>query len=83
MALSTVFVEVARDIRRHSLLEPTLVIGLTGGSMGYLPHPRGYDEGGYEATFASARYDPRTSLLWSDAATLLLNHLLEDKTESP
>jgi hypothetical protein len=78
-----VFVEVARDLQRHSLLEPTLVIGLTGGSMGYLPHPRGYDEGGYEATFASARYDPRTSLLWSDAATAILNQLLEEKTESP
>ncbi len=70
-----VFVEVARDIKIHSLCDPTLVIGLTGGSMGYLPHPRGYAEGGYEATFASARHDPTTPILWSDTAVRLLQEL--------
>jgi hypothetical protein len=70
-----VFVEVGQDIKTHSILAPTLVIGLTGGTMGYVPHPRGYQEGGYEATYASARYDPQTPILWSDTATRLLKEL--------
>ena len=69
------FVELARDIQLHSLLHPTWVIGLTGGSMGYMPHPRGYDEGGYEASFSSARYAPETPVRWCDAAIRLLNAL--------
>ncbi len=72
-----VFVEIGRDIKVHSLLSPTLVIGLTGGSMGYVPHPRGYDEIGYEGTFASARYAPTTPVLWSDTAISLLKELNE------
>ncbi len=70
-----VFVEVGQDIKTHSLFEPTLTIGLTGGSMKYLPHPRGYDEGGYEATYGSAHYSPETPILWSDTANELLLNL--------
>ncbi|UCG57591.1 MAG: hypothetical protein JSU70_22335 [Phycisphaerales bacterium] len=70
-----VFVEVARDIKTHSLTDPTLVIGLTGGSMGYIPHPRGYQEGGYEATFGSARNSPETPILWCDTAARLIKEL--------
>ncbi|RJP25126.1 MAG: hypothetical protein C4527_17510 [Candidatus Omnitrophota bacterium] len=70
-----VFVEVGRDIKTHSIFDPTLTIGLTGGSMGYQPHPRGYDEGGYEATYGSARHAPATPILWSDAAGRLLLEL--------
>ncbi len=70
-----VFVEIGEDIKTHSLFDTTLTIGLTGGSMGYLPHPRGYDEGGYEATYGSARYAPETGILWSDAANRLLLEL--------
>lgn len=67
-----VFVEVARDIKVHSQFNATMVIGLTGGSMGYVPHPRGYQEGGYEATYSSARYSPDTPELWRDAALRML-----------
>ncbi|NPU98404.1 MAG: hypothetical protein HPY51_14500 [Candidatus Omnitrophica bacterium] len=70
------FVEVGQDIKIHSPFDPTLVIGLTGGSMGYLPHPRGYDEGGYEGTIASARNARETGILWSDTAFRLLRELL-------
>ncbi len=71
------FVELGRDIKTHSLLDPTLVIGLTSGSMGYIPHPRGYQEGGYEATFGSARLAPETPVLWCDTAIRLLQELSE------
>jgi hypothetical protein len=73
------FVEIGRDIQRHSLLSPTLVVELTGGSMGYVPHPRGYDESGYESTYASARYSPETPVAWSDAATKMLNEMAAEK----
>ncbi len=69
------FQEVGADIKTHSLLDPTLVIGITGGYMGYLPHPRGYDEGGYEATFGSARFAQETSVLWSDAVAQLIREM--------
>lgn len=70
-----VFVEIGRDIQTHSLLPHTWPVGLTGGAMGYQPHPRGYREGGYEATYASARYAPENADLWTDTAIRLLNGL--------
>ena len=69
------FVELSQDIQTHSLMDSTWVIGLTGGSMGYVPHPRGYREGGYEATYSSAPLSPETPDLWCDAAINMLNDL--------
>ena len=69
------FVEIARDIRQGSPLAHTLVIGLTGGAMGYMPHSKGFQEGGYEAGYRSARYEPQTPDLWIRAATRLLRSL--------
>lgn len=73
------FVELSMDIQTHSVTDSTWVIGLTGGSMGYVPHPRGYQEGGYEATYSSARLAPETPMLWCNAAIKMLNEL---KTEN-
>jgi hypothetical protein len=56
-------------------MDSTWVIGLTGGSMGYVPHPRGYQEGGYEATYSSAPLSPETPILWCDVAVKMLNDL--------
>ena len=69
------FVELSKDIQTHSLMDSTWVIGLTGGSMGYVPHPRGYQEGGYEATYSSAPLSPETPVVWCDAAIKMLNNL--------
>jgi hypothetical protein len=69
------FVELSKDIQSHSLMDSTWVIGLTGGSMGYVPHPRGYQEGGYEATYSSAPLSPETPILWCDVAVKMLNDL--------
>jgi hypothetical protein len=66
------FVEIAREIRTGSPLQPTLVIGLTGGAMGYMPHREGFAQGGYEAGYRSARYSPETPGLWIAAARDLL-----------
>ena len=69
------FVEIGREIEKKSSLQPTVVIGLTGGSMGYMPHPEGYKEGGYEAGYRSARYDPVTPTRWIKTALEILRDL--------
>ena len=73
------FVELSRDIQAHSVMDSTWVIGLTGGSMGYVPHPRGYSEGGYEATYSSAPLSPDTPVLWCDAAIAMLNSFITEQ----
>lgn len=72
------FVEISKDIKHHSLMDTTWVIGLTGGDMGYVPHPRGYQQGGYEATYSSAPLSPETPVLWSDTAINMLKELHEN-----
>ena len=72
------FVELSRDIQTHSVMDSTWVIGLTGGSMGYVPHPRGYKEVGYEATYSSAPLSPKTPVLWCDAAIAMLNDFAKE-----
>ena len=71
------FVELSHDIQAHSLMDSTWVIGLTGGSMGYVPHPRAYQEGGYEATYSSAPLSPETPTLWCDTAVRMLKGQLK------
>lgn len=70
-----IFVEISRDIKAHSLISPTLVIGLTGGDMGYMPVYRSFHESGYESTYAAAPFDEFTPLLWAETATQKLNQL--------
>ncbi len=66
------FVELAREIESGSPLRTTRTIGLTNGSMGYIPTRRGYEEGGYEAGYRSARYEPENGHRWAAAAIRLL-----------
>src|SRR5262249_8584281 len=53
-----IFVELGREVEEASPFKPTRTVGLTNGSMGYIPTRRGYAEGGYEAGYRSARYEP-------------------------
>ncbi len=76
------FVEMSKYVKTHSLLDMTLVIGLTGGSMGYVPHQLGYQEGGYEATYSSAPLAPETPNLWTRTAISLLNEM-KNKNSMP
>lgn len=73
-----VFVEIGNDIRNKSLMEHTWVIGITGGYMGYIPHRRGYSEGGYEATYAACRYGEDTPDLWANTAIQLIRDLTQE-----
>ncbi len=67
-----IFVELGREVEQGSGLRPTRTIGLTNGSMGYIPTRRGYVEGGYEAGYRSARYEPDTGHRWAAAAAEML-----------
>jgi neutral ceramidase len=67
-----VFVELAQEVEDGSSFLPTRTIGLTNGSMGYIPTRKGYSEGGYEAGWRSARYEPDNGHNWVMAARKLL-----------
>jgi hypothetical protein len=70
-----IFVELGREVEEASPLKPTRTVGLTNGSMGYIPTRRGYAEGGYEAGYRSARYEPGNGHAWAAAAAGLLKEM--------
>jgi hypothetical protein len=70
------FVELARIVMHDAPLDPTRVIGLTNGALGYIPHEAAYREGGYEAGYRSARFQPGTGELWARTAVELLRGLV-------
>jgi neutral ceramidase len=70
-----IFVELAREVEVGSPFRPTRTIGLTNGAMGYFPHPKGYVEGGYEAGYRSAHYEPDTGQRWAETAARLMRRL--------
>ncbi|WZP00998.1 hypothetical protein EP7_002660 [Isosphaeraceae bacterium EP7] len=72
-----VFVELARQIQHDSPFEPTRLINLTNGLLGYIPHADAYKEGGYESGYLSARFEPRTGHRWAEAAIALLKQLAQ------
>lgn len=67
-----IFVELGREVEAASPFKPTRTIGLTNGSLGYIPTRRAYGEGGYEAGYRSARYEPENGHTWAKAAAGLL-----------
>ncbi|HEU4754193.1 MAG TPA: hypothetical protein VFU47_13870, partial [Armatimonadota bacterium] len=69
------FVELAREVEAGSPFKPTRTLGLTNGSMGYIPTRQGYVEGGYESGYRSARYEPENGHNWARAADGLLQRL--------
>jgi neutral ceramidase len=70
-----IFVELAREVQHESPLDPTRVIGLTNGALGYIPHAAAYAEGGYESGYRSARFEARTGHRWAEAAVALLKRM--------
>jgi hypothetical protein len=41
-------VEIAMEVKARSIARHTVFAGYTNGSIGYLPTPEAYEEGGYE-----------------------------------
>jgi neutral ceramidase len=50
------FVEIGRQVKRRSPARVTLFAGYTNGSVGYLPTPAAYEDGGYEVDSSYAYY---------------------------
>jgi len=67
------FVEIGLDVKQRSPLHPTFLLGLANDSIGYIPTPEYYPEGGYEVSVA--RFGPSTAARWEEAAVRLLNQL--------
>ena len=67
-----IFVELGCELEAASPFSSTRTLGLTNGSMGYIPTREAYEQGGYEAGHRSARYDPDTGHRWAEAAARLL-----------
>lgn len=67
-----IFVELGEEVEAGVSFRPTRTIGLTNGSLGYIPTRRGYAEGGYEAGYRSARYEPDNGHRWAQTAIELL-----------
>ena len=70
-----IFVELGQEVQDASPFKQGRTIGLTNGSMGYIPTRRGFVEGGYEAGYRSARYEPETGHTWVKTAVGLLKEL--------
>ncbi len=70
-----IFVELGREVETDSPFKPTRTIGLTNGAQGYIPTRRAFAEGGYEAGYRSARYEPETGHIWAAKAAELLKRL--------
>jgi hypothetical protein len=67
-----IFVELGEEVETGSPFRPTRTIGLTNGAMGYIPTRRAYVEGGYEAGYRSARYEPENGHRWAQTVIELL-----------
>lgn len=71
-----IFVELARMVQHDSPFDPTRLIGLTNGGLGYIPFAEAYDQGGYETGYRAARFAPGTGERWVKTAVDLLNELV-------
>ncbi|HWL10729.1 MAG TPA: neutral/alkaline non-lysosomal ceramidase N-terminal domain-containing protein [Planctomicrobium sp.] len=55
------FCETGLAFKRHSPLQPAILIGLTNGYMGYLPTPQQHNLGGYETWLGTNHVERNTS----------------------
>jgi hypothetical protein len=69
------FCEIGMRIKAASPFPHTLIAGYTNGSVGYLPTPEAYDEGGYEVTHA-CRVDSGAGAMIEAEAGRLLGELI-------
>jgi hypothetical protein len=70
-APAELFTEIGMEIKRRSPVPFTLPVGYTNGSIGYVPIPAAYPEGGYEVTHA-CRVAPEAAGIITET---LIDHL--------
>jgi hypothetical protein len=70
------FVEFGLQIKKASPARITLVVGLANGSIGYVPTPEAFDQGGYEPTpWRYSRLAPEAGAVCVESARRQLKSL--------
>jgi len=73
-APAEVFNEIGGEVKALSPFRDTFFVGYANGSIGYLPTPNAYDEGGYEVTHA-CRVDPAAAGIAIETCSRLLQQV--------
>jgi hypothetical protein len=66
-----IFCDLGMELKRRSPFHPTYVIGYANGSIGYVPTPEAFPEGGYEAESAAHLADNAGLVLVEESLSLL------------
>jgi neutral ceramidase len=69
-----IFCDFGQEVKARTPLRPTYTIGYANGSIGYVPVPEAFKEGGYEAN-AAARLDDNAGVVLLDETLSLLDDL--------
>lgn len=69
------FAESGLEIKRRSPARHTLVAGLANDAIGYLPRREAFEQGGYEPTVGSTRYEPGAAERLAESAVSQLEQL--------
>jgi len=69
-----IFCETGMDVKRQSPVGHTCFVGYTNGTIGYVPTPESYPEGGYEVTHG-CRVNPEAAGIIRDTALQLLERV--------
>ena len=72
------FSEYGQQVKAESRGEHTVVIELANDSIGYLPTPKAFDQGGYEVTPGATRYERDAGRQLAASAVELLNGLFDE-----
>jgi neutral ceramidase len=70
-----IFTETGMRVKQHSPISQTCFAGYTDGSIGYVPVPEAYPEGGYEVTHA-CRVAPAAAGMIADTSLELLRRVM-------
>ena len=76
MAPGEIFNQIGAEVKEGSPFEDTFFVGYANDSIGYVPVPEAYPEGGYEVMHAS-QVDPEAAGILTDGCVELLRRLHE------
>ena len=66
-----IFCDLGHEVKQRTPFRPTYTIGYANGSIGYVPVPEAYQEGGYEADVAAHLADHAGLVLVEESMSLL------------
>lgn len=69
-----IFTETGMEVKRRSPLPRTCYVAYTNGTIGYVPIPAAYPEGGYEVTHA-CRVGPQAAGMIAETSLMLLQQV--------